>query len=70
MMGGQQDGDGGNEMNRIIQFLAVVAVSAGFTFSVQAAELVVVASTAPDYQVGLVIDGDDPIHVVQGTEVT
>ena len=57
-------------MNRIIQFLAVVVVSAGFTYSVQAAELVVVASTAPDYKVGMVVDADDPFHVGPGTEVT
>ena len=57
-------------MSRFFHILAAVAVSAGLAFSVQAAELVVVASTAPDYQVGLVVDGDDPIHVVQGTEIT
>lgn len=57
-------------MKRVIHALAVVAVSVGFSLSVHAAELVVVASTAPDYKVGMVVDGNDPIRVAKGGEVT
>ncbi len=57
-------------MNRTLQILSILAVSLGLTISVHAAELVVVASTAPGFKVGAVVNGSNPIRLAQGSEVT
>lgn len=57
-------------MNRALQIISILTVSLGLTISVHAAELVVVASTAPDFEVGTVVDGSNLIRLVKGSEVT